>query len=241
MNRQSEILRLLGCVCLIAISFVSGGQVGAAPGDVAVDPSKMTDGNSFLSSLCSNMHKWKDYSCESHLEVYKPEKTTKSSCRFFFKAPMVRIEITEGGFKSGSVLVRQPDGAVKAKGGMMMGFITMNLDPDSRILMLPTGNNVLKTDLPTVFDELRESIAHGGNAKVSNCTVRDKDTSSDVFVLEVYEQAHSPAPPAKRIFVDAVTKMPVRIDSYKDSKLFSVAQFKHIHPNSGLGDELFKL
>lgn len=46
----------------------------------------------------------------------------------------------------GAVIVRKENGQVRGCGGGILKFAVMNLEPDSRMLILPTGRNVLHAD-----------------------------------------------------------------------------------------------
>jgi hypothetical protein len=208
----------------------------AAPID-AFGPCK--DGADFASSLQATVKKWTDYMCDSELWNYKSDKTTKSSCKFFYKDNAVRVQVTGGGFRDGTVLVKQKDGAVKAKGGGMLGFMTMNLDPDSRMLILPNGTNVTRSDLPTVFTDIVAQLGSGYKSRVTAVPVESPDIPKKFFLWEEYEPGG--ANPVRRIFWAAEDKVPIRIDLYKAGKLVSSAWFKNVSPNAGVSAELFRL
>jgi outer membrane lipoprotein-sorting protein len=197
------------------------------------------DGADFASTLQATVKKWGDYTCDSELWVYKPDKTTKSSCKFFYKDNSVRIQVTGGGFRDGSVVVRTKDGSVKAHGGGMLGFMTMNLDPDSRMLILPNGTNVTRTDLPTVLSDIMTQLGAGYKSRVTSGPVDSPDIAKKFFLWEEYEPGD--ALPVRRIFWAAEDKVPIRIDLYKAGKRVSSAWFKNVSPNAGVSAELFKL
>lgn len=222
--------------CLLS-GFVPAQSVVSAP-----DEADMRDGLDFLGQVDSSVHKMNNYECESSLEVHKPDKVHKAQCRFFFKESQIRIECMGGGFRDGSVVVRRKDGSVRGKGGGMMGFIIMNLDPDSRMLILPSGDNALKTDIATVMDEMKDLAAKGYTVKVSKNPLTDKSVDvPKVYIMEIYEPSSSPARLSRRLWIDPDQKAPVRIDFYHDEKLFSIAQFKKLRPNAGLSDNLFQM
>lgn len=206
-----------------------------------VEPDKMGDGADFLSDMDKTASQWSNYTCESSLEIFKNDKTSKSGCKVFYKDKQMRIEVVGGGYRDGSVVVRRKDGTVRAKGGWMLGGMSMNLDPDSRMLILQNGTNVMRTDLPDLVKELRELLKRGCTSRVSAVPVQDQSVMARVYVLDIYEPAHSPAELSRRIFVDSNLKVPIRIDAYINGKLASSASFKSMNRNAGLTDELFQL
>jgi outer membrane lipoprotein-sorting protein len=206
-----------------------------------VEPEKMGDGAEFLSAMDRAAGQWNSYTCESHLEIFKTDKTSKSGCKVFYKDKQMRIEVVGGGYRDGSVVVRRRDGTIRAKGGWMLGGIEMNLDPDSRMLVLQNGTNVMRTNLPDLVTEFKEMLRRGCTSRVSALPVQDQSGETKVYVLEIYEPAHSPANLTRRVFVDSNLKIPLRIDAYVNGKLASSASFKNMNRNAGLSDDLFQL
>lgn len=235
-NRLAELLMLVVTGALLAAS-----AAAAAPSTASLeDFGATTDGAGLVESMWVIVHKWSDYTCESELWVYKPDKIARSGCKFFYKDPsQVRVQVMGGGFRDGSVVVRQKDGSVRAHGGGLLGHMIMNLDPDSRLLILPNGANVTKCDLPSVIAELRASPSAGKSYRATLGPVQTDDMPERMYVLDEYEK--SAPQPLRRLFVEPSRKLPIRIDTYHGQKRFSSAWFRNISVNNGLSEELFRL
>jgi hypothetical protein len=190
-----------------------------------------------LESLLASVSNWNDYSCIAELHSFKTGKDVPSTCRFFYKKrSQVRIEVTGGGFRDGSVIVRQADSAVKAHGGGLLGRMIMNLDPDSRLLVMANGLNVTKSDFPEILGSCNDLLHKAYTAKGSTTDVPDLGAKAYVIDINDANQQLS-----RRIYLSADQKTPLRFDYYKDGKLLTTCYFKSLKPNAGLTDELFKL
>src|ERR1700736_5738145 len=110
-DREMKSAVLLVALCAISICHVpvNASSTHSPPSVIETDTK---DGSDLLQSLYNNTRKWSDYSCESALELYRPNKVTHSGCRFFYKQNQVRVEVMGGGFRDGSVLVKEKDGKV---------------------------------------------------------------------------------------------------------------------------------
>ena len=237
------ILIFVSFYCAVIFGFASaptGASTVPAASEVSIDPRDMKDGSSFLLPICNEISNWHDYSCETELLIYHSDKTTKSGCKFFYKDHQIRVEIIGGGYRNGSVLVHDRDGKTFAQGGPMLGHMKTTLDPDSRVLILPNGTNVIKSDLPDVMSEMKERMSHGWSCKMSNKPISDPDTGQSVYVISLFEPAKTTIP-SRQFFVDAEKRVLVRIDLYRDEKRISTARFKDLRINAGLSDSLFHL
>lgn len=199
------------------------------------------EGADLVKTLEATVRKWRDYSCENELWTYKPDRMTKSGCKFFYKDNQVRVQVVGGGFRDGTLLVKSKDGKIRVQGGIFMGFMKMNLDPDSRMLILPNGMNVIRTDLPNVFRDFTDELSHGFKCRMTTTPVLVDELSEKVYVLDEYEPDASKQMLRRRLFLEVEKKMPVRVDLYKGGKRVSSAWFKNLTPNAGLTDDLFKL
>ena len=236
----SIIVSLYSAVIFGLTSAPTKASTVPAASEVSIDLRNMKDGSSFLLPICNEILGWHDYSCETELLIYHPEKTTKSGCRLFYKDHQIRVEVIGGGYRNGSVLVRDHDGHTVVQGGPMLGHMKTTVDPDSRVLILPNGTNVTKSDLPDVMSEMKERLTHGWPCKMSDKPVIDPETGQSVYVVVLFEPGKTSIP-SREFFVDAEKKIPVRIDLYKDEKRISTARFKDMRVNVGLSDSLFHL
>jgi len=242
MRSLAEIALLLTVSLLLSSN--SGWQSVMAksalpPADAETGP--MKEGNELLASVINTISSWKDYWCESHVTFFHDNKTTQSGCRLFYKNNQVRIEVTGGGFRNGSLIVKRKDGTVRAVGGALLGFMKMNLDPDSRVLIMQNGANVVKGDFPDIFADVKNRIAHGYKCRVTATPVQEPDMPNPVYILEISEPGDETVIFHRRIFIDPAQKQPLRIDLYREGKIVSTAYFKDLHINVGLKDELFKI
>jgi outer membrane lipoprotein-sorting protein len=198
------------------------------------------DGAQFVDQMFRAANGLKDYTCDSELDTFKVDQTKKSKCKFFWKDDQVRIEVTGGGYRDGTVLIKQKDGRVTAVGGFFLGHIRMNLDPDSRMLILPNGVNCLKTDFPTILTEMKDSLAHGYTARVTPTPIMSNDVGTNVYVLEILDPKAQNSV-SRRIFVTPDQRLPLRWDMLQDGKITSSAWFKGVRTNNGLSQQLFQL
>ena len=225
-----------GSVGIFLCLWLCAAQAFSNAAPASVPNLDFVDGAAFVEKLLSETESWSDYTCTSELHNSKGEKTTVSSSRFFYKkGPQVRIEVIGGGFRDGSILVRS-QGKVVARGGPWMGGMQMNLDPDSRLLILPSGANVTKADFPELFARMKNQLEHGYTCLMSRQAVMED--SKKTLILEVYD-------PDKvlraRVHLDADEHIPVRWESFVSDEVHTSTIFKNVRINTGLRDELFKL
>lgn len=204
----------------------------------ALSEPALTDGSQFLDKAVQESLQWSDYSCITEMHNFKPDKTTISSSRFFYrKGPEIRIEVMGGGFRDGSVILKKKDGSIKAKGGFLMGGIQMNLDPDSRMLILPSGINAAHADFPELFQNIKQDVGKGYSIKMSSTPVNEPTLSQKVYLIEVLDPQQQMN---RRIYLSE-EKLPIRWDSYKGGKMVTTTYFKEIKINAGLKDDKFQL
>lgn len=204
----------------------------------ALTEPSLTDGSQFFEKIVQDSQVWQDYSCLTEMHNFKPDKTTISSSRFFYrKGPEIRIEVIGGGFRDGSIILKKKDGSIRAKGGFFMGGIEMNLDPDSRMLILPSGVNAAHADLPELFLNIKQDLAKGFTIKVSPGPITEPSIPQKVYMLEVIDAANQLN---RRIFLSE-DKLPIRWDSFKGGKMVTSTFFKNIKINAGLRDDKFQL
>lgn len=217
----------------MAASFSVNSVAAAASADQTHDANQFVDE---MSRAVAGLH---DYTCDSELDTFKPE-NKKSKCHFFWKDNQVRIEVTGGGFRDGTVVVKQKSGAVTAVGGLMLGHIHLNLDPDSRMLILPNGTNCTKTDFPTLMVELKKYLAQGLTARVTNAPVASTEAGNNLFILEYLDPKAQNAVKL-RIYVSPDQHLPVRWDMLDGTQITSSAHWRNLRTNNNLNPQLFQL
>ena len=119
----------------------------------------------------------------------------------------------------------------------MLKFIKMNLEPNSRMLILPNGYNVTKTDFQSLFTNLRRRLHSGSVAKVTTESVFCYKWSDKVRIVDITKGNKL----TDRILVSSKHTIPIEWDNYKNGKLISISLFKNFKKNVGLSDKLFKL
>jgi outer membrane lipoprotein-sorting protein len=231
---------------LAAILLAFGFNIVVAPAQalsvdkvqVASLPSK--DGFSFLNNLLDAVRALNDYTYDTELTTYKPGNTTLMTGRFSYKrTDLVRIEVTGTGYKAGSVVVRSPDGKISARGGGMLSHLKLTLAEDSRMLQLPNGLNVVKSDFASLLAQAKNEVSSGFKSRVTDPVLID-EFKEKVIILDILSQANSQGEIAERIYLSA-DSVPVAWDIYKEGKLFSRVRFLNIKVNPGLGPDLFKI
>ena len=97
------------------------------------------------------------YRFDASQEAVTGNKVLKATGTFYFKpANAMRVEVKEFGSKSGSTLVKSPDGELKGKGGPSMFGMKMKLQPDSRLLRMPNGLSAVQCDLGSLLKRLEK-------------------------------------------------------------------------------------
>ncbi len=200
------------------------------------------DGAEFWQSLSNSIKQWKDYTCDSELESYSSKQRAHYRAKTHYKKDnQFRLEITSAGYKNGSVLVRTNSGKVRAQGGLMLAYIKMDLEPNSRMLILPNGRNAAQSDLPTLVDELAQRIARGHKCNMSATPVIEPGLDKKVIIVDILKPDASGDVLSDRIFLDPGSHIPMRWDLFDNGKKISAAWFKNVRINAGLDDELFQL
>jgi outer membrane lipoprotein-sorting protein len=114
----------------------------------------------------------------------------------------------------------------------------MSLSEDSRLLALPNGFNVIKSDYISLVTNLRTYLNNGIKTRATASPISVSGFSEKVHVLEVLNQDQSVK---ERIFISISHGVPVQWDIFSNGKLFSSVSFTNYKPNQGFRDEIFKL
>ena len=204
--------------------------------DSLVSGSKWSDGLPVLSRVNSAVTNLSDYCFESKLTVNKDDKIKHDLGKFFYKkSNKMRVECQSGGMNNGAIVVRNAQGRVRGSGGGMLKFMKMNLEDDSRMLLLPNGYNVMKSDFASLLGDLLRR-ASTSQMQVSD-VISDKLWGRGVRVIDVKKGNGI----TDRLFVGSNDLIPVEWDLYKNGKLVSVTRFENFRSNVGLDDNLFEL
>lgn len=204
--------------------------------DTSTSGAKWAPAQPLLDKMQSHANSLGEYTLDSTVAVKKEDKvSTNLGSLFYKKDNRIRVVCKSGTVNKGAVVVRKEDGHVRAAGGGMLKFMKMNLEEDSRMLILDNGFNVIKSDLAGLMHGLSKRMG-GCQAVVTVDSVKDK-AGNDCKVVEVKKGSTL----MERIVVREKDHIPLEWDLYKDGKLFSVALFENFKNNPGLSDNLFDL
>lgn len=193
------------------------------------------EGSALLRSSIERIKGLKGYVFESTLSVYENRKSSKESGRFFFKPPnLVRFEVKSGGFRSGAVVVRQPDGKIRGKMGGVFGGLKVTLSPDSKTLRTGNGYSILESDLVSLLEDADKKRMKC-MASLSPLPFHGLEKA---YLIELLDGAGSPV---QRIVIDAATKIPAEWHFFENQKLSSQVRFSNFAIRPDLTDELFSL
>ncbi|MBX9720394.1 MAG: hypothetical protein K2X81_03270, partial [Candidatus Obscuribacterales bacterium] len=188
-----------------------------------------------------------DYQCFCQLFTVKQNKWKDygGALVSFKQRELLRAEIKSLDYRNGSVVVRQSDGSLKGKGGGTLSLVKMTLQPESRTLRLPTGFSLAKSDFLSLSAALKQQVASGAVATVSQ-PVRIAPFKEPVMILLMRDKNGGEESEVGSSFVHVVylnpkTKIPIAWNTYKDGQPNAFVFFDHLDFNKGLSDSLFTL
>jgi outer membrane lipoprotein-sorting protein len=195
------------------------------------------DGTALLQQVIQRVKTMHNYWYESTLTTYPKRKPVTEKGRLYFKTPnLIRFEALEAGRRSGSVVVRQPDGKIKAKSGGFLSGVTVSLSPTSKLLQTSNGYNIVESDLASLLEGfLNVSTSDKLLATPSPCSYSGLPRA---YVLEVVRSNHQVD---QRIVLDSESKLPVDWIIFQDSKLDSQVHVEKLIANANNSDSLFVL
>ncbi len=237
-------MKKLTLILLCAIVQTMSPAVAVSPLDQhctvnveATASSKWAPGETLIEQIHGQVKGLQDYTFDSALTVDLGSTLKIALGHFFYKKnKRFRVECVSNGMNNGAIVVRTDDGRITAEGGGMLKFMKMNLEPDSRMLILANGYNVLDSDLQSLLNILKSRMV-GCEAFVTVEPIKDLKTGAALKVVEIKKGSIL----TDRIIVNASDSIPVEWDLYKDGSLFSVARFDKFRANIGLNDSLFTL
>jgi len=209
----------------------------AAPQSLILAP---TNGAPVVTALLKSLKELKSYKFHADIRAIKDGKFKDNIGTFYFKSPnLMRVEVEGRGPKAGSKLVRNAQGALRFKGGPMLFGITMNMQPDSRLLRLPTGHLITECDYVSLFQNLAKEMAAGLKVKASPSAI--SLNPGKAIVLETQEPGQSVNLVSQRILIDAKTNVPISWIRFKDGRLNASVKFENQQLNPVVGDDMFSL
>ncbi|HEY9869295.1 MAG TPA: hypothetical protein V6D08_09025 [Candidatus Obscuribacterales bacterium] len=190
------------------------------------------DGEPLLKQMLHNARAMKAYSFESSLYVFVKNKRSTERGRFYIKSPnLIRFEAIQAGKKTGSVVVRGPDGKIRCKAGGALGGIQITLSPDSRLLKASNGISVIESDFASLLGWAIGRL-QGGLACISG------QLDGSPQIVEMIEQDGDVV---ERMSVDPAERLPLGWSVFADKKLSSVIRVENLVVSADLPDSLFTL
>ena len=188
------------------------------------------------------MATFNDYCVDSTVFMYKPGAEPVGGGYFCWKrVNLVKLTVKSKGVKNGSVVVRTPDGKIRAWGGPNLGFLKMNLTEDSRLLQVPNGYNAIKSDLANLLSTLNNSLEGGLKARVTEKPINVPRLKQDVYVLQIYKPTPGGEVISEQLYIDQTNNIPIEWDIFKGGVRYSVATFENFKANIGLDDSQFQI
>lgn len=216
---------------------VFAGPANQSADSMVIPKFGANDGKSLLNSLLGKVKGMHDYWYESTLTTFQKQKPVTEKGRFYFKTPdLVRFEAIDAGSRSGSVVVKQADGKIKAKAGGFLSGIIVNLSPDSKLLKTSNGYSIVESDLSTLL----EGVLHGaaGHNLVASPSPCSYPGLGRALILELLGADNLVL---QRIAIDQESKLPVDWLIFDKDKLTSICHIDKLVSNANIADNLFRL
>lgn len=211
------------------------------PADTLISLPRAKVGPQFIDGLKQAVN-FKDYEVECQLFTKKGD-TWKSfgAAKLCYKQhDLLRATIKSSDYRDGSLIVKQADGSVRARGGGMLRSLTMNIEPNARSIRLPTGYSLASSDFISLYEAVRRNLAHGTSATATNGGINLKLFKQPVLVLVIGNGA-SEDKISEVVFLHPATKLPLGWGTYKDGQPYALVVFEGLSQNKGFADDLFRL
>lgn len=203
---------------------------------------KMIDGSAFHSESMNKAIQVSDYTLDSAVVAYKnPNEHVIETCKFFFKKPkQLRVEVKKAGAKSGSILVLDKEGKIKAKPGSILGFAKIDVTPDSKMLQTANGFSMLRVDYETLMSDMKQETDRlECRCLVSENTMLYDSIGREVRIMQFLSKTTDDV--LHSVVIDASLLLPIEWTIFKDGKIFSTSAWRNLKLDSGLDDKLFTL
>jgi outer membrane lipoprotein-sorting protein len=210
----------------------------SAPNQMVTERS--VDASDFIQDMANAAAQLKGYSFNYETQVFKGSKVIDQQGTFWFKTPprMLRVEMT-GQYKHGAVAVMGRDGKVRGHLGGALGAFTINIAPDSDMLLGANGYPLLDSDFAAMSGVIKNFLSQGCKAKVSDHPVSVEGQTKKVYVLEITKPNSSEL--YKRTYIDPQTLLPLEWFDYQDGKLFAHTVWRDLKFDPSIKDDLFKI
>jgi len=234
------------CLLLFLLSVSQSLTVKATGAPSDVTPSSILpdgkNGAPLVEQLVGNVNSLGNYKFDGSQEAQTGNKVLKAVGTFYFRpANSMRVEVKSFGGKSGSILVKNADGAIKGKGGAQMLGMKMSLGPDSRLLRMPNGLSAVECDLASLLKRLKQEAASGCKMVSGNEPMNVESLGTRAIVLESQKADNSGTSVVDRVFIDPVKKLPVQWDLFVNGKFQSRSKFQNYQTNIQIDESQFNL
>lgn len=244
MPRDQRLLLLYLVLYLVLVGQAFTSEALAISSDPSDSPilANGKSGTALLDSLMANLSSLGTYKYEGIQEAQNGGKILKASGTFYYKPiDLMRVEVKQFGSKSGSVLVRDAEGKIKAKGGPPMLGIKMSLTPNSRLLQMPNGFSAFDCNLSALYERLKKEISSGYKLVWAEQPVQLENVERPAIVIESQAASDSGTKVVDRIFFDPILKVPVQWDQFENGKFHARSKFQNYQTNLKLDDSVFTL
>lgn len=201
------------------------------------------DGRELVDEALHKAQSINDYTCECICISFLHPQPRQSEAFFQFKKPnLIKVKVSSNDFRNGSVIARCTDGRIRGAGGGLLAALVMDLDEDSRMLKLPSGRNVLKSDFASVLADMKAEIATGSICKITKTPVivQGIDGKETVYVVELYNRSPSNSL-TQRLLIDPNSSLPVEWAYFRNGNIVSTVAFHNIITNKGVSNDVFRL
>jgi outer membrane lipoprotein-sorting protein len=245
--RNYSLISLFLAHCLSAVSLPAWAASPKKENRIAIagmareNKDNYIDAQNFVEEMYKSADSYEDYLFEYQMIAFKRGRVVEEG-KFYFKKPQqIRLEET-GSFRKGSIAVRGKEGKIKAKAGGGLGFIVVELSPDSGLLRSANGHPMVESDLTSLAQALRTYVRQGKSLRVTAEPVDygEDELTEKVHILEVYHDKDQ-SDIFKRVTVHPRTKLPLEWWDFEKGKLVSHSRWKSFKGNVGLSDQVFTI
>jgi outer membrane lipoprotein-sorting protein len=240
--------QLIAFLCLVLFLIGARQTLAAKTKGETVDTSVSSilpdakSGTALVDQLMRHVNDIGNYKYDAFQEAHLGSKVVQATGTFYFRpASSVRMEVKDYGCKSGSILVKSPDGKLIGKGGPAMWGMKMTLGSDSRLLRMPNGLSALDCDLATLLGRLRKAEASGCKIVSGAGPIKVESLGIPVIVIESQKDGESGPAILDRVFIDPAQKLPLQWDLFEKGNLQSRSKFQNYQINAHWDDSQFKL
>ncbi|MBX9686437.1 MAG: hypothetical protein K2X27_07015 [Candidatus Obscuribacterales bacterium] len=198
------------------------------------------DAADFLNEMANAADSLKSYTFQSHMTVFKDNKSIEENSKFYFRKPRQLRAEEMGPFKKGSVAVLLKNGKVKGHLGGLMSKFVGTVDANSDWVTSANGYPLVDSDFYGMSQVMINFVKAGKKSLVTESPVSVTGQPKPVYVLELYSNS-AKTELMKRAYIDPQTLLPVEWFDYKDGKLFAHTNWKDVKTNVELADSLFDL